>query len=129
MDGWRRNSESFPSARFCSFSEGDRQGHRIGGVQPERVIMVRYQGHLYGFNLSCPHENTALKWLPKDGRFQCPKHESRYQPSGQFIDGRATRNMDRLGVRVENGMLIVDVKKFYKSDKDPAGWSAATVAL
>jgi len=94
-----------------------------------KIIVVRSQEHLYAFNLACPHENTALKWLPKDGRFQCPKHESRYQPSGQFIDGRATRNMDRLGVRVENGMLIVDVKKFYKSDKDPAGWSAATVAL
>jgi Rieske Fe-S protein len=94
-----------------------------------QVIVVRYQQHLYAFNLACPHENTALKWLPKDGRFQCPKHESRYQPSGQFIDGRATRNMDRLGVRVDGGMLIVDVNKFYKSDKDPAAWAAATVAL
>jgi len=94
-----------------------------------QIIVVRYQQHLYAFNLACPHENTALKWLPKDGRFQCPKHESRYQPSGQFIDGRATRNMDRLGVRVESEMLVVDVKKFYKSDKDPAGWAAATVAL
>ena len=82
-----------------------------------QVIVVRYQQHLYAFNLACPHENTALKWLPKDWRFQCPKHESRYQPSGQFIDGRATRNMDRLGVRVEDAMLIVDVKKFYRSDK------------
>ena len=94
-----------------------------------QVIVARYQQHLYAFNLACPHENTALKWLQKDGRFQCPKHESRYQPSGQFIDGRATRNMDRLGVRVEADMLIVDVSKFYKSDKDPAGWAAATVAL
>ena len=95
----------------------------------QKLIVVRYQDHLYAFNLACPHENTALKWLPKDGRFQCPKHESRYQPSGQFIDGRATRNMDRLGVRVEADMLVVDTKKFYKSDKDPAGWAAATVAL
>src|SRR3954469_9786923 len=95
----------------------------------EQVIVVRYQGKLYAFNLSCPHENTALKWLPKDMRFQCPKHESRYQPSGQFIDGRATRNMDRLGVRLDDNMLVVDVNKFYKSDKDPAAWAAATVAL
>ena len=94
-----------------------------------QVIVVRYQQHLYAFNLACPHENTALKWLPKDGRFQCPKHESRYQPSGQFIDGRATRNMDRLGARVDDSMLIVDVNKFYRSDKDPAGWAAATVVL
>ena len=94
-----------------------------------QVIVVRYQQHLYAFNLACPHENTALKWLPKDFRFQCPKHESRYQPNGTFIDGRATRNMDRLGVRLDDTMLVVDVNKFYKSDKDTAGWIAATVAL
>ena len=94
-----------------------------------QVIVVRYQQHLYAFNLACPHENTALKWLPKDFRFQCPKHESRYQPNGTFIDGRATRNMDRLGVRLDDNMLVVDANKFYKSDKDAAAWAAATVAL
>jgi len=94
-----------------------------------QVIVVRYQQHLYAFNLACPHENTALKWLPKDGRFQCPKHESRYQPNGAFIDGRATRHMDRLGVRIDDNMLIVDLSKFYRPDKDPAGWAAANVAL
>ena len=95
----------------------------------QQVIIVRTQGHVYAFNLSCPHENTALKWLPKDGRFQCPKHESRYQPTGTFIDGRATRHMDRLGVRLDNNMLVVDVSQFFRSDKDAAAWGAANVAL
>jgi Rieske Fe-S protein len=72
----------------------------------EQVIIVRYQGHLYAFNLSCPHENTALKWLPKDMRFQCPKHESKYQPNGTFMSGRATRNMDRLAIRKEGDALL-----------------------
>ena len=106
--------------------------HAADGVTIDRksqVIVVRFQQHLYAFNLACPHENTALKWLPKDGRFQCPKHESRYQPSGQFIDGRATRHMDRLGVRVEDNMLVVDANAFFRSDKDPAALAAANVAL
>jgi hypothetical protein len=37
--------------------------------------------------------------------------------------------MDRLGVRVDNDMLVVDTSKFYKSDRDPSGWAAATVSL
>jgi nitrite reductase/ring-hydroxylating ferredoxin subunit len=94
-----------------------------------QLILVRYQQHLYAFNLACPHENTALKWLPKDQRFQCPKHDSKYQPNGTFIGGRATRHMDRLGIRLEDDALVVDVNKFYQSDKDPAGWTAATVSL
>jgi len=95
----------------------------------EQVIIVRYQGHLYGFNLSCPHENTALKWLPKDMRFQCPKHESKYQPNGTFMSGRATRNMGRLAIRREGDALYVDLSHIIKSDVDPAAWAAASLTI
>ncbi|HUL77571.1 MAG TPA: hypothetical protein VL691_09940, partial [Vicinamibacteria bacterium] len=33
------------------------------------VILVRFQEKAYAFNLACPHENTALRWKPRDGRF------------------------------------------------------------
>jgi len=94
-----------------------------------QVIVVRYQAHLYAFNLACPHQNQMLRWLAKESRFQCPKHESKYQPNGTFMNGRATRNMDRLLVRVEDGSLVVDVDKMFQSDKDPVGWAAATVTI
>jgi Rieske Fe-S protein len=94
-----------------------------------QVIVVRYQSHLFAFNLACPHQNQALRWLPKEGRFQCPKHESKYQPTGVFLNGRATRNMDRLAVRFDAGSLVVDVDRMFQSDKDPAGWAAATVTI
>ena len=94
-----------------------------------QVILVRYQGHLYAFNLSCPHENTALKWLPRDMRFQCPKHESKYQPNGTFMSGRATRNMDRLAIRRDGDAIYVDLSHIIKSDTDPAAWAAAGLAV
>ena len=94
-----------------------------------QVIVVRYQTHLYAFNLACPHQNQMLRWLPKDNRFQCPKHDSKYQPNGTFMNGRATRNMDRLAVRVEGAELVVNVDKMFQSDKDPAGWAGATAAI
>jgi Rieske Fe-S protein len=95
----------------------------------QQVIIVRAQAHVYAFNLSCPHENTALKWLPKDNRFQCPKHESKYQPNGTFMSGRATRNMDRLSIRRDGTDLYVDLSHIIKSDADPAGWAAAAIAV
>ena len=95
----------------------------------QQVIIVRTQGHVYAFNLSCPHENTALKWLPKDMRFQCPKHESKYQPNGTFMSGRATRNMDRLAIRRDGDAVYVDLSHIIKSDTDAAAWAAATLAL
>jgi hypothetical protein len=37
--------------------------------------------------------------------------------------------MDRLAVRLDAGSLVVDVDKMFQSDKDPAGWTAATVTI
>ena len=93
------------------------------------VILVRWTGAVYAFRLSCPHQKTALKWKEKDGRFQCPKHKSKYQPDGTFIDGRATRGMDRYAVRRKKGEIVVDLSKVYLEDKDEAGWRAAVVRL
>ena len=94
-----------------------------------QVILVRFQNYAYAFNLACPHENTALKWLPKDGRFQCPRHESKYQPNGTFMSGRATRNMDRLAIRREGNEIVVNLDSMWQSDKDAAQWAAASVHL
>lgn len=93
------------------------------------LILVRRQNECYAFALTCPHQNTALKWLPADNRFQCPKHKSRYSPDGVFLTGRATRNMDRLPIRLAGSRLLVDVDRVYESDKDAAGWAAAVVRL
>lgn len=94
-----------------------------------QVILVRFQGKAYAFNLACPHENTALRWRAQDGRFQCPRHESKYQPDGTFISGRATRHMDRLGIRLDGDRLIVDLGRYFRSDMQPTDWATAAVAL
>lgn len=94
-----------------------------------QVILVRYGGKVFAMSLVCPHENAAVRWLPKDGRFQCSKHTSRYTPDGTFMSGRATRNMDRFPVHRDAGQIVVTVDRVFQSDKDPAGWAAAVVAL
>lgn len=95
----------------------------------QQVIVVCFQQKVYAFNLACPHENTALRWRKRDGRFQCPRHESQYGPDGTFIKGRATRNMDRFAVRRSGNILIVDVNHLFHSDEQSGQWSAAAVAL
>ena len=94
-----------------------------------QVILVRYQNHAFAFALSCPHQNAALKWVEKDKRFQCTKHDSKYQPDGVYTSGRATRNMDRFAIRRDGANLLVDLSRVFQSDADAAGWSAAAVVL
>jgi Rieske Fe-S protein len=92
------------------------------------VIVARAGGQVYAFMLACPHQNTALRWNASVHRFQCPKHHSQYQADGTFIDGRATRSMDRFGVKRDGSNLVVDLDKVYEDDKDHAGWKAAAIA-
>lgn len=105
------------------------QGDGVSIDRDTQVIIVRNAGAVYAFNLACPHENTALRWRQPAGRFQCPRHESRYQPDGTFIDGRATRNMDRFPVRRDGANLVVDLGRLLRSDQNAAEWTAAAVRL
>ncbi len=95
----------------------------------ESVIIARWQGDLYAFSLACPHQNTALRWEPDDQEFRCPKHHSIYTPTGVFIDGRATRSMDRFAVARDGGNVAVNLDKLYREDDDPDLWKAAFLKL
>ncbi|MGH9143480.1 MAG: ubiquinol-cytochrome c reductase iron-sulfur subunit [Vicinamibacterales bacterium] len=127
------------SALPIAFTEGVRDGEErrypipaTDGVNVDRtaqVIVARANGHVYVFALSCPHQNNAVKWLPKDHRFQCTKHDSQYQPDGVHTSGRATRNMDRYVIRRDGDSVMVDLHRWIQSDKDPAGWAAATIVV
>ena len=95
----------------------------------ESIILVRWQGAVYVFSLACPHQNTALKWAPQDAQFQCPKHHSKYRPDGSFIEGRATRGMDRFAVRRDADKVVVDLDKLFQQDKDAGDWKAALIQV
>ena len=94
-----------------------------------QTILVRYQNSIFAFALACPHEHAAVKWLPKDHRFQCTKHDSQYQPNGTYTAGRATRNLDRFAIRKEDAMIVVDLTHWFESDKNPSGWASAVVQV
>jgi Rieske Fe-S protein len=102
------------------------------GVSVDRaaqVILVRSSGHVFAFALSCPHQSAAVKWVPQHNQFECTKHDSHYQADGTHVSGRATRNMDRFPVRKDGNTIHVDTAHVYESDKDAAGWNAASVAV
>jgi Rieske Fe-S protein len=94
-----------------------------------QLIVARADGRVYVFALSCPHQNNAVKWVPKEHRFQCTKHDSQYRPDGVHTAGRATRNLDRYVIRRDGNEVIVDLHRWIQSDKDPSGWAAAAVAV
>jgi nitrite reductase/ring-hydroxylating ferredoxin subunit len=93
------------------------------------IILVRRGNQVFAFARACPHEQAELRWRDADGRFQCPRHESKYQPDGTRISGRATRNMDRLPVRRDGQTIVVDPSAPIRSDQRAADWAAAIVTV
>ena len=102
------------------------------GVTVDRsaqVILVRSNGEVCALSLACPHQGAAVRWVPQHNQFECTKHDSHYKPDGLHVSGRATRNMDRFPIRKDGGNVHVDTAHVFQSDKDPAGWAAAAVAV
>ena len=93
------------------------------------AILVRYQGRVYVFGLSCPHQRTPLRWEEEEHRFRCPKHKSTFEPNGAFVSGRATRNMDRYAVRRDGSNVIADLSALFQEDKDAEHWGQALIQL
>ncbi len=52
---------------------------------------------LYGV---CTHLGCLPKWVDQTTRFECPCHGSKFQSSGQYIEGPAPRSLDRFPVVV-----------------------------
>ncbi|MEP6990155.1 MAG: Rieske (2Fe-2S) protein [bacterium] len=132
-------AESMPvvgDARALAARAGDRHEEKrypmptVDGVAIDKdnnVIIARAAGKVYAFSLGCPHQNTALRWNADDKEFTCPKHKSHYKPDGTFIDGRATRDMDRLAIRKDGQAVVVDVDTLYQQDLNTAQWTAAFI--
>jgi len=93
------------------------------------IILARVGQSLYAFDLSCPHQHTALRWRDSDRRFECPRHHSKYSAEGIYIDGRATRSMDRHAVRREGNNIIVDLDTSYEEVHDGPQWKAAFLTV
>jgi Rieske Fe-S protein len=102
------------------------------GVQIDKeldVILSRSEGKMYAFNLACPHQNTAIKWDGGKSRFQCPKHKSVYTPDGIFVEGRATRGLDRFTVRKDGNSIVVNLDSLLQEDEDADKWKKAFITL
>ena len=117
--GRRREEKSYPVPA--------KDGSQID--KDNGVIVTRWEGKVYAFSLACPHQNTAIRWYDKDGKFECPKHHSRFEPDGLYIkdSGRATRGLDRFAIHKDGNNVMVNLDKLYQEDDDETEWKAAVV--
>ena len=78
----------------------------------EQPVEVRFTGD--GFearSLACTHLGCTVPWSETEKRFICPCHASSFDAAGRVLAAPATRPLDMLAVRVENGIVKVDLSR------------------
>jgi menaquinol-cytochrome c reductase iron-sulfur subunit len=59
------------------------------------------------FAPTCTHLGCAFHWEAATKTYICPCHTSAFSPSGEVLDGPASRPLDRYEVKVEDGKLLL----------------------
>ena len=60
----------------------------------------------------CPHLGCSAHWEPQNKRFFCPCHNGAFDTQGDPLEGPpaiAGQSLDRFGLKIENGLLFIEV--------------------
>ncbi|NOY38291.1 MAG: Rieske (2Fe-2S) protein [Chlorobi bacterium] len=86
---------------------------------PENSVFPYRAGRLYlchlkdgGFlalSLRCTHLGCSIGWDKDQEEFRCPCHASRFSITGTVLNPPATRPLDIYPLKIDNGMIMVDL--------------------
>lgn len=71
-------------------------------------VMAGMEAGIVALYQKCPHLGCRVPECSSSQWFECPCHGSQYNRVGEKKGGPAPRGMDRFGVSVNNGVLVVD---------------------
>jgi cytochrome b6-f complex iron-sulfur subunit len=87
-----------------------------------KFYLVRLaDGGFLALHRQCTHLGCSVPWDEASGRFACPCHASAFDLRGDVIAPPAPRPLDLFAVRIENGIVKVDVSTpIRRSGFDPS---------
>jgi cytochrome b6-f complex iron-sulfur subunit len=84
----------------------------VTAVPAGRFYLVRLEdGGFLALHRRCPHLGCTVPWEEKTRRFVCPCHGSSFDARGDLQSPPAPRALDLFPVRIENGLVKVDVSR------------------
>lgn len=84
----------------------------VTAVPAGRFYLVRLDdGGFLALHRRCPHLGCTLPWDEAAQRFACPCHGSGFDRHGDVLSPPAPRALDLFPVRLENGLVKVDVSR------------------
>ncbi|HVO51483.1 MAG TPA: Rieske (2Fe-2S) protein [Thermoanaerobaculia bacterium] len=102
-----------PKSAGSLFVAGPSDGFAPGSVTAfpaGKFYLVRLaDGGFLALHRQCTHLGCSVPWDEASGRFICPCHASVFDVRGDVLAPPAPRPLDVFAVRIENGIVKVDV--------------------
>jgi len=84
----------------------------VTAFQEGKLYLSRLQdGGFLALSRECTHLGCTVPWVDGESRFVCPCHSSAYDDKGEVLSAPAPRPLDFYPVRIENGIVKVDISK------------------
>jgi cytochrome b6-f complex iron-sulfur subunit len=68
-------------------------------------------GGFLALSRTCTHLGCTVPWVESEQKFACPCHASTFDITGEVLGPPAVRPLDLLDVRIENGIVKVDLSR------------------
>jgi cytochrome b6-f complex iron-sulfur subunit len=108
----RDRSAGSQGALVVAGSVDDFAAGSVTAVPAGRFYLVRLEdGGFLALHRRCPHLGCTVPWEQKTKRFVCPCHGSSFDVRGDLQSPPAPRALDLFPVRIENGLVKVDVSR------------------
>ena len=86
--------------------------HSVTAFPAGRFYLVRMaDGGFLALSRTCTHLGCTVPWDERQARFACPCHASVFDIAGDVLSPPAPRALDLYPVRIENGVVRVDVQR------------------
>lgn len=56
---------------------------------------------------TCPHSGCTVDWKADKKLFECPCHQSRFNPDGTVVNGPAAKDLPPFEVKLEDDVVLV----------------------
>lgn len=94
----------------------------VTAIPSGRFYLSRLEdGGFLALSRTCTHLGCSLNWDEKKKRFICPCHGSSFGLAGEVLTAPASRPLPNYPVRIENGVVKVDVSAPRARDRFEAG--------
>lgn len=105
------------AGRADSFTPGEVKAVPDGAL----YIACLDDGSFLALSRTCTHLGCSIPWNNEEAKFICPCHGSRFDITGTVLTAPAIRPLDYYPIRLENGLLRVDITRPVRRERfDPS---------